>query len=157
MNENRFPTPEEQKLISGFALTQLWGFIGPGFNVLGPLIYHFMHRESGPLVTKAFRAIMNLQISWSIYLAVPMIFLHNLCREVDIWAIIDILKQNTDPYMAAYVDPLSYIQPLLYLMLFLVAELFITMIWVSVTLKLIFEFKKGNISYRGMLGIPFLR
>lgn len=150
-------TPEDQKIITGLALTQLWGFIGPGFNVLGPLIYRFFHKDASPQTGKAFRTLMNLQISWSIYLLIPMIFIHSIYRDLDIWGIYDNMQYLNDPNMADYVDARTYIQPFLSLMMFLVTELFLTMVWVSVTLKLIFEFKKGNISHRGMLSIPFLR
>lgn len=157
MNENPLPAPDDQKIITSLALTQLWGFIGPGFNVLGPLVYRFFHKTDSPQVRKAFRTLMNLQISWSIYLLIPMIFVHGICKDLDLEGIRNNLQYHANPYMVDYVDPLTYIQPLLSVMMFLITELLITMIWVSITLKLVFEFKKGNISYRGILAIPFLR
>lgn len=158
MNTENPPLPaDDQKMINRLALNQLWGFVCPGINILAPFLYRTRHKSNSPEVRKVYCSILNLQISWSVYLFFPIIFLHRVISQIDVFSLLEDLKSISDPYSYRIVDTWQVMETAQSLVLILMAEFILTLVWVAVTTKSIMEYKKGHINHRGMLSLPLFR
>lgn len=149
----------ELMIIAELARHQTWGFICPTLNFFIPFFFwrKKRHQVKGPAKIEAARGLLDFQLSWCLYLALPFVFLFPAIFSPAWLTFFEDYKLFTEGYSNYPPDLFPLAIPIAWGLIFLMSETLLTFIWVVSTLRVKKGYETGKYDYQGILKLHFFR